>query len=856
MCDKDTCNDASCCGECEPWNCLEQQINDALATKEEQLQEYVGEAKDAAAESKASAEASAQSAAESKEFRDEAEVAASTAVAAEGIVVGVANSLQHTADKLEQTADELGTAIAGIAVSSWFYTTVSENQTVIPVPSDKNAVDVQSIYIEGTRQSPFRGFEFDKTAMIITLAEPLPLGLEIEIILGTYNSDNPNDFAHTLASNNGASLVGTSSGYSVQEILNSQSGSFQSGVKLFSPNDLIVDKSVTPNQLYRWDGALPKTVAAASTPASTGGIGLGAWISVGDAALRSELVTPSSGIKVDSTNINIAAQAPSTKDIPLNVFASTMVSLLTFDNIIADGITDTREGVQAAIDACALAGKTLYVPDGVYAFGNFFTQPSNSHIVFGENAWFKLLNNTTWPGLGVIGHFQNTGTNYNDFLNPDGVTIKFVEATNVKTVGMKLDCNNIGGENGITSAWGSNIRHIRPIVKNTVHTNTLLGGRAFQFEGKVNQDIVVTDATILDCSIGCNSQGLAGSTTANTRAITYDGIFMRNVGVPFNIYGQVANPETADARIQSVTVYNATLHNCGAPQAPFAGSLDGGIICGDRGAGLNIYGLRLVNDESYGGISAICRGVLYNTSINDADFTATYISSVVDQTPPGFGSPSLSATNPFVTMRNVRINSNLDYIAKAPNSSVGKHSLRLVVDMTKASITTLFDNNVASDNTLAQLAMVEIEDSVTGLISGYRSFRDMYLAGNNAASCIRRKDAVGNISPVDISGASLSLTANGVQRYTKDGESITVCINVTYPVTSDSRPATIGTLPSSGFSGVNFCGVAPVLNGPTGSLAVVKSGENFIRINTATGGNVTNADLSGRNIAFTLTYMF
>lgn len=246
MCDKDTCNDASCCGECEPWNCLEQQINDALATKEEQLQGYVDEAKDAAAESKASAEASAQSAAESKEFRDEAETAASTAVAAEGVVLGVANTLQDTADKLEQIADELGTAIAGIAVSSWFYTTVSENQTVIPVPTDKNAVDVQSIYIEGARQSPFRGFEFDKTAMTITLAEPLPLGLEIEIILGTYNSDNPNDFAHTLASNNGASLVGTTSGKTVQDYLdNLDTPSDGGGSSVVTWHDQEISEDVT-----------------------------------------------------------------------------------------------------------------------------------------------------------------------------------------------------------------------------------------------------------------------------------------------------------------------------------------------------------------------------------------------------------------------------------------------------------------------------------------------------------------------------------------------------------------------------------------------------------------------------------
>lgn len=307
MCDKDTCNDASCCGECEPWNCLEQQINDALATKEEQLQGYVDEAKDAAAEPKASAEASAQSAAESKEFRDEAETAASTAVAAEGVVLGVANTLQDTADKLEQIADELNTAIAGISVSSWFYTTVSENQTVIPVPANKNAVDVQSIYIEGARQSPFRGFEFDKTAMIITLAEPLPLGLEIEIILGTYNSDNPNDFTYTLASNNGASLVGTASGQTVQQNLNSvdadliklklnwaiENGYADSGLTFtvggiltINDRDKVVYDPVSKTW-YSWAGTLPHVIAAGTNP-----VVVADWIPQTYPDLRAELSAP------------------------------------------------------------------------------------------------------------------------------------------------------------------------------------------------------------------------------------------------------------------------------------------------------------------------------------------------------------------------------------------------------------------------------------------------------------------------------------------------------------------------------------------------------------------------------------
>ncbi|HCR3569217.1 TPA: hypothetical protein ON624_001453 [Proteus mirabilis] len=40
---------------------------------------------------------------------------------------------------------------------------------------------------------------------------------------------------------------------------------------------------------YRWDGELPKYVPLNSSPENTGGVGLGKWVSVGDASLRREL---------------------------------------------------------------------------------------------------------------------------------------------------------------------------------------------------------------------------------------------------------------------------------------------------------------------------------------------------------------------------------------------------------------------------------------------------------------------------------------------------------------------------------------------------------------------------------------
>ncbi|MBQ0684660.1 hypothetical protein J7315_01000 [Providencia rettgeri] len=69
--------------------------------------------------------------------------------------------------------------------------------------------------------------------------------------------------------------------------------SFQQGADL--PNNELTQRNhilrdETTGEYYRWDGDLPKQVPAGSTPQSTGGVGKGAWVSVGDASLRSDLL--------------------------------------------------------------------------------------------------------------------------------------------------------------------------------------------------------------------------------------------------------------------------------------------------------------------------------------------------------------------------------------------------------------------------------------------------------------------------------------------------------------------------------------------------------------------------------------
>ncbi|MCU2730391.1 hypothetical protein N8R00_02340 [Enterobacter hormaechei subsp. steigerwaltii] len=65
--------------------------------------------------------------------------------------------------------------------------------------------------------------------------------------------------------------------------------SFQDGADITLPNQALRDEAT--GEYYRWDGDLPKHVDAGSTPTSTGGVGVGAWIGIGDSSLRGMLAS-------------------------------------------------------------------------------------------------------------------------------------------------------------------------------------------------------------------------------------------------------------------------------------------------------------------------------------------------------------------------------------------------------------------------------------------------------------------------------------------------------------------------------------------------------------------------------------
>lgn len=73
--------------------------------------------------------------------------------------------------------------------------------------------------------------------------------------------------------------------------------SFITGATITNPNQVLLNEGTS--EYYKWTGVIPdggKVVPANSSPQTTGGIGVGLWLAVGDASLRTDLKSSSDGV--------------------------------------------------------------------------------------------------------------------------------------------------------------------------------------------------------------------------------------------------------------------------------------------------------------------------------------------------------------------------------------------------------------------------------------------------------------------------------------------------------------------------------------------------------------------------------
>lgn len=212
------------CSPCTSHNEIQQAVNDALALEKENLEQYETNAAQSATNAAQEAADAAASASASAQSQTNAETAAGTAVAASKVVTDTAVVLEETAEAVKAAQALLDDKVSALQTKPVYFE-VSEPTTVLTLPESTLVFNVRSIYVASARQDVGYGFEFNKTAQTVILAEGITAEqiaeteegyVLVTVICDLSSSDDPTSLAILLASNAGASLIGTSTEATVE----------------------------------------------------------------------------------------------------------------------------------------------------------------------------------------------------------------------------------------------------------------------------------------------------------------------------------------------------------------------------------------------------------------------------------------------------------------------------------------------------------------------------------------------------------------------------------------------------------------------------------------------------------------
>ena len=174
--------------------------------------------------------------------------------------------------------------------------------------------------------------------------------------------------------------------------------SFEDGSTLTLPNQVL--RYEATGEYYRWDGDLPKTVPAGSTPETSGGLGLGKWVSVGDASLRQQLSSKLGSLMVGFSRVDDVPRTvgDKLKDVPTAndyMLPSETNLTLAINRAAADGV----KSLFVTSDRSYNISSIMELPDDFELLG--YGRPS---VVCADIASIIRMNSrTTVSGLKLTG---------------------------------------------------------------------------------------------------------------------------------------------------------------------------------------------------------------------------------------------------------------------------------------------------------------------------------------------------------------------------------------------------------------------------------------------------------------------
>lgn len=291
---------------------------------------------------------------------------------------------------------------------------------------------------------------------------------------------------------------------------------FLNGATLESERDFIWDDN--SKSWYYWTGAFSKEVPAASTPDSTGGIGAGKWLSVGDAILRGDLSLPSgaehigispSGTLDDVINDVTPEQFGAIGD-GITDDTAALKAMFKYINDMPISFTDTAAELNPHLDVAAkrvvLRGlymhtETIFIPSGVQIFqpgfsnfrrnvqqGFYFNPSSGEGSMAAVSTYIYLKSGITWTlntdpmflpsGAQIDSGDVRTGARHIDLINFSIITkpgtllgLRWLGAAGCTTRNLSIGENT--GSNILTARLPQ-VGFLQTASWNSIHTHPLV----------------------------------------------------------------------------------------------------------------------------------------------------------------------------------------------------------------------------------------------------------------------------------------------------------------------------------------------------------------------------------------------
>ncbi|EPN1651936.1 SGNH/GDSL hydrolase family protein [Cronobacter dublinensis] len=360
--------------------------------------------------------------------------------------------------------------------------------------------------------------------------------------------------------------------------------SFQEGKTLSLPNEVLRWKLPDGNgEYYRWDGALPKTVPAGSTPESSGGIGTGKWVSIGDASLRKDLKGNQGASLVGTSSGDTVEKALSDINTGLNKALTAfyknqlMPSASEFGGQLS-ALRDDLSNPLTQFTGIVLAGDSITW--GLSATGIATDSPRAHQLTDARNN----SSSNTWANLfhkyiGKRFHFNPTYTEANWPGSPSGVCV-FTYKEEKSTYPGYMPVS-------LSGTWSDNARS-GALLNRTIDSSVIGSAFSFTFTGfsfdiafsstpDSGTIVVSVDGTNV-LTINTNSSATGGTQFGVRRTVTLSS-FKRNANI------KVTFTAGSYARVEAIIVNKTTrITNqglIGVNSSEYNSLLPGAISSGD-----------------------------------------------------------------------------------------------------------------------------------------------------------------------------------------------------------------------------------------------------------------------------------